>query len=873
MQRFALLVVMALLAREAGAAKRVTVAQLEQALVGDVAAHKPDQEIARQIGGMELTERLTDLSLSPLKAKMTAGSKAVLALQLLADQSAFLMPPATELPPTAAPDEANQQKLLDAARGYVANMLPRLPNFVAVRTTNRYDDSPQVLQTGGWAIRAGLHLVDTKARETSLLEERDNGMPNRGSAFWQAQMGMISGGEFGSTLAMIMTDTAKGKIVWSHWEQAATGEVAVFNYSVPKSASHYVVIGSVYREVINPNIVDTPRGGSKGSIASATNPSANPANTSITRSTPGYHGSFWIDPSTGAVLRVTIESDTKDAAPFQRAAMLVEYGPVQIGADKFICPTRSLALTRAVFVSQEVNGDAPTEWLNETLFTGYRRFGSTTHIVAEYHDSPRASETGDRGVPQADVPQTVPAKPDETASTAGRTLAQSTPAVSSVDVNSPAASAVSAAPAPSATASTPTVDGPIVSSPTASVAHSPDEPQPTPHTIRVNVNRVVVPVVVRDKNGLIVGNLKKEDFQVFDDGKPRSISSFTVEKSGTPAKTPEKGAQSNTAATPPVQPSAIPARIIVFLFDDLHLSFEDIAHVQKASIKALAALSNSDMAAVVTISGTNSGLTRDHQKLQDAIVKVKPVGVYHASSSDCPRIGYYQANLIENQHDRTATADAIEQVFNCDPALDRQRDQEIAARLAANAATHVVAVGRQDVQVTLSTIREMVRRMSTLPGERTLILVSPGFLTVEPDALSAESQIIDLAAQSGVTVSALDARGLYVTSIGASENIEGGAGVVQYQTEMRRSSMSSEENPLSEFADGTGGTFFHNSNDLDTGFQHLTETPEYVYLLELSLDDVKPDGHYHRLKVNVVREGLQIQARRGYFTPKPEKNK
>jgi VWFA-related protein len=78
---------------------------------------------------------------------------------------------------------------------------------------------------------------------------------------------------------------------------------------------------------------------------------------------------------------------------------------------------------------------------------------------------------------------------------------------------------------------------------------------------------------------------------------------------------------------------------------------------------------------------------------------------------------------------------------------------------------------------------------------------------------------------------------------------------------------------MAEFADGTGGTYFHNNNDLAGGLQNLTAAPEYVYLLEFSLEHVKPDGAYHRLKVKVDRNGLQLKARRGYFAPMPEKGK
>ena len=74
-----------------------------------------------------------------------------------------------------------------------------------------------------------------------------------------------------------------------------------------------------------------------------------------------------------------------------------------------------------------------------------------------------------------------------------------------------------------------------------------------------------------------------------------------------------------------------------------------------------------------------------------------------------------------------------------------------------------------------------------------------------------------------------------------------------------------------ELADGTGGTFFHNSNDLEGGFKKLTEAPEYLYLLEFSPKDVKQDGSYHALKVKVNQDGLKLQARRGYFAEKPSK--
>lgn len=374
MRQFILLGLLTSIAFPAWAAKRITVAQLEQELTTISAAHKPDAEMARQIASMKLSQRLTEATLGRLNAHLDTGSQAALALQLLADQSAFLDPPPSELPATPVPNEATQQRMLEATRNYVAGMLPRLPNFLATRSIRRYDDSPQELKKGGWTVRLGLHLVDTSSREISIRDERDS-VP---SAVWQQQSGLISNGEFGSTLGMILADTAKGKVTWSHWEQIAGAPAAVFQYSVPRSASDYVVIG--YQQPSGVEYANLT--GHRGYAGIGPRPSSPSSTISPTITKPGYHGSLWLDPATGTILRITIEADAKEGAPFQRASILVQYGPVQIGDSSFICPVRSLAIYEATAPAQANLSDAPTKWLNITLFAGYRRFASTIKILS-----------------------------------------------------------------------------------------------------------------------------------------------------------------------------------------------------------------------------------------------------------------------------------------------------------------------------------------------------------------------------------------------------------------------------------------------------------------------------------------------------------
>ena len=408
------------------------------------------------------------------------------------------------------------------------------------------------------------------------------------------------------------------------------------------------------------------------------------------------------------------------------------------------------------------------------------------------------------------------------------------------------------------------------------------QPQDGTYTFKSNVNVVLVPVLVRDKQGHAVGNLRKEDFHVFDNDKPQVISGFTIqtranaEVVSTPPQSTTVGSAKSVPTTS-IQQTPAPDRFVVFLFDDMHLTIGDLAQAQKAGTKILAeSLTPNDMAAVVSLSGKiNSGLTTERTPLQDAIMKLQPQNLYRTTGSECPPMDYYHADLIENKHNSNALEAAIQEVLSCSPGIQLR---DTAQRLAESAAIQALAAGEQDVQVSLGSLKEYVRRMIALPGQRTLILVSPGFLTLTTQALADESQIMDSAAEANVTISALDARGLYVTELDASERGGSSAFSTRLKAEYRRNSMSLSENIMAELAAGTGGTFFHNSNDLEAGFRRLAAGPEYLYLLEFSTGDVKHNGSYHRLKVKIDKEkvdqaGLTVQSRNGYFAPRPVKKK
>ena len=405
---------------------------------------------------------------------------------------------------------------------------------------------------------------------------------------------------------------------------------------------------------------------------------------------------------------------------------------------------------------------------------------------------------------------------------------------------------------------------------------APQQQQPlTPNAspvIRSSVNEVLVPVVVRNAQGHAVGDLTKDEFQVFDDGKQQVITGFLVVKrvSETPGGAPPIPNRDTNPVAPQTPSPA--QRFVVFLFDDLNLSADDLMKAQKAASKILeSSLAVSDMAAVLSMSGTNSGMTRDHAKLQKAILNLKVNNIYRHEGRDCPNVDYYQGDLIVDKNDPQALEAAVEDAITCanlDPSMIK-----VATQMAQQAAQRAVAMGQQDFRTNLGFLRTVVSKMGALPGQHVLILVSPGFLTPGTEAMALKSQILDIAAQANLTISAVDARGLYTTNVEASQQGAGSSLAARLQSPYRQASMTSSEMVMAELADGTGGTYFHNNNNLEAGLSTLLAGPEYLYLLAFSTANMKSNGAYHNLKVKVNQDGLTLQARRGYFALEPEKNK
>ena len=407
-------------------------------------------------------------------------------------------------------------------------------------------------------------------------------------------------------------------------------------------------------------------------------------------------------------------------------------------------------------------------------------------------------------------------------------------------------------------------------------------------TFKSGINLVPVPVVVRDASGHAVGNLSIDDFQLFDNGKPQMISKFTVEKlvetlavaASAPIPRPSASADKPTATAGTLTEAntdGIPDHFVAYVFDDLHMSQSDLVYTRDAAKRQIDSAPHAqERVAIYTTSGQRmQEFTSDPDKLHSALAAL---GTGHAAATkttmqlSCPPMTYYMGDLIYNKNDSGALAIAVTDTMRCANLSPPQ--YELAKRMAQNAARDAVINGDRDTESALDTLRAVVARMASMPGQRTIVIISPGFLVLD-DRRDEQTALIERAIHSNVVIGALDARGLYVeTGIPDASEPNVYPMTITQKTVYRTTEATVQADVMASLAEGTGGTFYHGTNDYDEGIARTAAAPEYLYILGFSPLDLKLDGKYHNLKVTLKNprppalRGADLQVRKGYYAPK-----
>jgi len=389
---------------------------------------------------------------------------------------------------------------------------------------------------------------------------------------------------------------------------------------------------------------------------------------------------------------------------------------------------------------------------------------------------------------------------------------------------------------------------------TALTAGQPPTPQlPQPPTFKVQVDYVEVDIVVTDRQGNPVRDLKKEDFQVLEDGKAQVISAFTM------VDIPVERADRPLFAASPIEPDVktnekpFDGRVYVMVIDDLHTRFGRSQRVKIAAKQFIERrLGANDLMAIVHTQSANSANQEFTSNKKLLLAAVDKTSGRKLDSATVGRIGEYNRT-----RDMRQSGDPIN-----DPA-DSER--------AFNARS------------TLDTLKNVAEWFGSVRGRRKAILfvsegidydihdMIPGTGSTHTGAsmvLDSTRDAIAAATRSNVAIYGIDPRGL--TDLG-DESIEIqsypddtslGIGAGSLQNELRMA-----QDSLRTLSDETGGFAVVNKNDFASAFQRIVEDNSSYYVLAYYPPDARP-GRYHKIDVRVSRPNTIVRARRGHVTPK-----
>ena len=355
------------------AAKAISVGQLEDMLRSMQQQKKSDAEIADALKQVQLSEELTVSTMNGL-IQYVPGRLATEQIYVLAARSADLAPPAADLPSTPAPDAAVQKAILDKAAGYVANVYGKLPALTATKTTLRFQDNmevvvpssgikgsaTEVVTTPGFSngasymryIKSTVATVLSKHGAERPLVDKDNS--------WGANR-MIAIHNPDPDLSEVFGQAQAAETLhWLRWELVNGKQVGVFSFSVPKDRTRmdlqvccfpYLVQMGVARFYTATTAAafggSGPGGGVSGNMQTTTN-------WRDFKSVVPYHGKFFIDPDTGAVVRMITEAELKPTDPVLQLDTRIDYGPQRAGGATLLVPAR--VVINSVVVPNGVSG-------------------------------------------------------------------------------------------------------------------------------------------------------------------------------------------------------------------------------------------------------------------------------------------------------------------------------------------------------------------------------------------------------------------------------------------------------------------------------------------------------------------------------------
>jgi len=352
--------------------EKVTVAQLEELVHSGT-------DLLRKLANLELTERLSTPRLDALLSVIHSERERQ-ALTADADLSLALAPPADEIVNRPTPPVEEQRAIFRRTFDYLHNVIPKLPDFYALRNTVRFEEPPErgneiwkmPHQDQTLHFATGEHATVLYRNGHEVVEKKQKLGKHRVARGARAP-DLETWGTFGPILDYVLTAaaTSPSTLSWKRWERGKYGDLAVFSY---RAASTNIVPEVTY--------CCLPEGDG----------------TTLYQNKADTYGEFALNPDTGAIMRIVINADLDEErdpdVPLIRSQIMVEYGPVELGGKTYICPQRSAEISRGRS-ERELH-----EWgmvfslyssfetmINDATFGGYHKFGSEARILAGFEET------------------------------------------------------------------------------------------------------------------------------------------------------------------------------------------------------------------------------------------------------------------------------------------------------------------------------------------------------------------------------------------------------------------------------------------------------------------------------------------------------
>jgi len=424
-------------------------------------------------------------------------------------------------------------------------------------------------------------------------------------------------------------------------------------------------------------------------------------------------------------------------------------------------------------------------------------------------------------------------------------------------------------------------------------------PTPRPDVVTITTNLVQIDVTVIDHSGQVVSDLKPEDFEVVEDGKPQKITNLSFVSapvSQSPVASVPRPKGKGAVLDPPLPPVTLRReqvqRAIALVVDDLGLSFES-AHRVRTALKRFVdeQMQPGDLVAIIRTGagiGALQQFTADKRMLYAAIDKVKynlnsrSFNAFAPIGGETRVAGQAHNGMAGAPAGTTTTARATDLV---ESLIDINTPGSEATRYRED----IFTVG------TLGAINYVIRGLRELPGRKSIILFSDGFRMYDEDAgtrriADSMSRLIDLANRASVVIHTVDARGLQTVGPTAADNLagpfaqgnsnfaadNGDMGQEQWMKSLtgdyarQRLDFVATQQGLGFLSQQTGGLFIRNNNDVEGSVGRILSTEKGYYLLgyrpdESTFNEEGKRTAFHHLKVQVKRPGLTVRTRAGFY--------